>query len=108
MKILLFIMLFSSSISWAQVKVQIVDPDVDSSTLEKDYEVSRKSSPANSLPSKEVRDEIFVNIKSVKKWDELKKDIFFMDLKSKSLSELSAKYPEFTQSDLKSLKAKRD
>jgi hypothetical protein len=101
-------MLMTPTISSAQVKVQIVDPDVDSSTLEKDYEVSRKSTQADSIPSKEARDEIFVNIKSIKKWDELKKDIFFMDLKSKSISELSAKYPEFSQSDLKSLKAKRD
>ena len=108
MKILLFIMLFSSTISWAQVKVQIVDPDVDSSTLEKDFEVSRKSTQANSLPSKETRDEIFIGIKSVKKWDELKKDIFYMDLKSKSLSELAIKYPEIADRDLKILKAKRD
>jgi hypothetical protein len=107
MKILFFTILLSNT-SWAQVKVQIVDTDLDSTSLEKDYQVNKEVTSVNSLPDKEVRDELLDDLISIKKWDDLKKDIFFMDLKSKSLKDLSVKYPEVELKSLKFLKAKRD
>jgi hypothetical protein len=103
MKLCLFLLFLISFSAIAQkANVLIVDPDVDSKSLENGYNV-QKPSQAYSLPDKEARDEVLKNIKSVQNYDELKKDILYMDLKSKSPAELMKKYPELSKQDIKKM-----
>lgn len=94
------LLLFTFGAFAQKAKVLIVDPDVETIELEKDFEIQR---PAHhyALPDKKVRDEVFEGVESLKKYDELKKDIFFMDLQSKPVQEIRKKYPEIPASDLK-------
>ncbi len=110
MKKLIPFLILASFTTLAQnegVKVQIVDENIDSSSLEKSYQVSRHRDSSTSLPDRDLREEVLKDIKAIQKWDELKKDIFFMDLGSKSIKELVQKYPEIKESELKFLKDKR-
>lgn len=101
MKLFIGPLLILMSSAYAQkAKVLIVDPDIETKELEKNFEVQRPSHPY-SLPSKQKRDEVFEGIESLKNYDELKKDILFMDLKSKSIKEIKAKYPDLSPQDLK-------
>lgn len=96
-------------ISYAQnqgVKVFITDENIDSSSLEKKYEVTRKAELPNVLPDRQKRENVLSGIDIPKDWDELSKDIFYSDLKSKSIQDLTKKYPNFKEADLKNLKGK--
>lgn len=94
------LLLFTFGAFAQKAKVLIVDPDIETVELEKDFEIQR---PAHryALPDKKVRDEVFEGLESVKRYDELKKDILFMDVQSKSIQELKEKYPDIPASDLK-------
>jgi hypothetical protein len=81
-----------------------MDPDFVTPSLDSKYQVERKSHEAHALPDKEQRDQLFQGIQAIDQFDQLKKDILFMDLKRKSVSELQQKYPELTRQQLKSLK----
>lgn len=106
--LILFLLSFSIS-AFSQVQVQIVDPELDTAPLEKSgYQVSKKTSVHNALPNKKDRDKLLSELPEAKKWDELSKDIFYMDLKSKTLSDLQKKYPQISKAALKDLKEKRD
>lgn len=89
------------------VQVQIFDPGIDSSSLEEKYQVHKKKSSYSSLPNKEARDQVLSSFPVTSKWDELKKDIFIMDIKSKTLEELVVKYSEFTKNDFLQLKGEK-
>lgn len=102
MKFLFLLLLLSTTALAQKANVLIVDPDVDSSGLEKDYNV-QKPSQHYALPDKESRDEVFKGIKAVEKYDELKKDILFVDLKNKAPAEIMKKYPELSKSDIKKM-----
>lgn len=96
-------------ISYAQnqgVKVFIVDENIDSSSIEKKYEVTKQVELPNVLPDRQKREKVFRSIDIPKDWDELSKDIFYSDLKSKSIRDLTKKYPNFKEEDLKNLKGK--
>lgn len=105
-KLIPFLFLVSFT-SLAQVQVQVVDENIDSSSLEGQYQVQREHKKSGNIPVKELRDEVLKDVKQAQKWDELKKDIFFMDLERKSIPELVKKYPELKESELKFLKDKR-
>ncbi len=108
MKTLLIVILCFSYTALAQVQVQVVDPEVDTSELEqKGYKVTREENEFSSLPDKEKRDLLLNGLPTAKDWDELQKDIFYMDLKSKTLEQLSKKYPDISKARLKQLKVKR-
>ena len=103
----LFLFCLISFPSFAQVQIQVVDPELDASSLEEKYNVQYKEKVHNSLPDKDQRDELLEGVKAPLKWDELKKDIFYMDLKSKAIPELLKKYPDVNAQEMKHLKAKR-
>ena len=107
--LILFLSLSSITlIAFAQkANLTVVDPYMDATPLENEFNVNRPNNP-NSLPSKDERD-IFLQklTKKISQWDELKKDIFYMELKSKSISELQTKYPELSAKELKELKGLR-
>ena len=107
MKKLIPLLILVSFTTLAQVEVQIVDPHIDSSQLDGKYEVHKGFKTNKVLPNRDLREEVLKDVKVIQKWDELKKDIFFMDLERKSLSELVKKYPELKESELKFLKDKR-
>lgn len=100
------LLLFAFAAFAQKAKVLIVDPDIETVELEKDFEIQR---PAHhyALPDKKVRDKVFEGVESLKKYDELKKDILFMDLQSKSLKEIQDKYPEIPASDLKTMMGRK-
>jgi hypothetical protein len=94
---------------WARSKGEllILDENIETKSLEKNFNIRRGSTHRSSLPDKGLRDQLLSKVKQTKGWDEYKKDAFFMDLKSKSLKELQAKYPDFSEKELKTLKDKR-
>lgn len=106
MKLLIPLLFLFSFMAFAQqARVLIVDPDIDASEL-KDYQVDRPKLH-NSLPDREEREEFLAGVEEVKDYDELQKDIFFMDIKSKSLKDLQKKYPDISPVVLKKLKGKK-
>lgn len=88
------------------VKVFIVDDNIDSKALEGKYEVTRKPDVYKTVPNRQKREELFRDTALPQDWDELSKDIFYMDLNNKSLSELAQKYPTFDKKVFIELKNK--
>lgn len=101
-----FSLLFSLNLYAQKAQVLILDEDIDASSLERNFKVHRGSNHVSSLPNKTERDEALKDVKEIQKWEEFKKDLLFMDIKSKSLSELSKKYPEISVDQLKEIKDK--
>ena len=97
--------LFSFAAFAQQARVLIVDPDIDANEL-KGVKIDRPQLH-NSLPDREDREELLAGVEEVKDYDELQKDILFMDLKSKSLKDLQKKYPDISPAVLKKLKGKK-
>ena len=109
MKTLIFLSLLSLPFSlWARPKGEllILDENIETKTLEKNFNIHRGSTHRSSLPDKGLRDQLLSKVKQAKGWDEYQKDAFYMDLKSKSLKELQTKYPNFSEKELKTLKDK--
>lgn len=104
--LLLFIISFNTKAQDKTVQVYIVDKDIDEKILGDSYEVTRVPDNGNSLPAKELRDNLLQSVEKTKNWDELKKDIFYMDLKNKDLKYLINKYPEISAEQLKVLQGK--
>jgi hypothetical protein len=103
----LLILLFVLPV-FSQVKVQVIDPELDTTPFEGNYQVSRKEETFSSLPSKKERDKLLSQIAATKDWDELKKDLFYMDLNSKKMEQLKIKYPEIPVQELRKLKGKNE
>jgi hypothetical protein len=104
----LFLFTLLSFAAYSQVQIQVVDPDVDPASFEREgYQVQSKPSHYNVIPEMDKRDTLFQGVKLPAKWDQLDKDIFYMDLKSKSMDQLKLKYPNLSEKLLKDLKAKR-
>jgi hypothetical protein len=102
--LLCFSLLFSFNLYAQKAQVLILDDDIDASSLERNFHVHRGSSHVSSLPNKTERDEALKDLKEIQKWEEFKKDLLFMDIKSKSLTDLSKKYPEIPAKQLKEIK----
>ena len=104
MKILLLLPLLFTTTSFAQdVEVMVFDKDIETKELEGQYRI-RRPKRKNQLPDRKHRNQVFSVAQKVQSWDELSKDILYNDLKSKPLSELIQKYPDFTAEELSSLK----
>lgn len=86
----------------------VIDPHMDASELKGEFNIQKPRKSSTGLPTKYERDMFFTEHDSkMVGWDELKKDIFFMDLKIKSVTDLHQKYPEFGLKELKEIKGKR-
>lgn len=110
MRKIIVITFFTSFTIFAKEKgvhVIVVDPNIDASSIEKKYQVHRPKKHYSALPDRIAREELLKDVNATKGWDELKKDIFFMDLKNKSIDELVEKYKEIKREELESLKEKR-
>lgn len=109
MKIIIILISVFSLHSYSQVEIQVVDPTLDTKPLEgQGYKISKKSASHNALPDKNLRDSLLSEIPATKKWDQLQKDIFYMELKQKSLNHLEKKYPQISKKQLEELKDKRE
>jgi hypothetical protein len=107
-KIFMVTLLIFPLFSYAQkAQLTVIDPDIDDTELRENFNVHRGSTHKSSIPDKTSREELLKDLKGISDWDELKKDIFYMDLKSKSLDELSKKYPELSPKQLTDLKKRR-
>ena len=107
MKLCLFLSLFIFPFrAFAQkAKVLIIDPRIETKDLATNFDVERPVYHS-SLPKRNLRDKTLAGIQSSKAWDEVKKDIFYMDLKSKNLNDLKKKYPEVSTDELKKVMGK--
>ncbi len=105
MKYFYILLTFISLSSLAQVKIQVVDPELDTTPLEgRSYQIEREEKSFSSIPAKEKRDKLLADVPESKLWDELDKDIFYMDLKNQTIEQLVAKYPKMTKTKLERLK----
>ena len=106
--ILSFLLLGISSMSTAQrAQVLLLDEDIDGTSLDQNFNVQRGSTARSALPDRDLREEVLSVVPDIAEWDELKKDIFFMELESKTVLQLKKKYPELKESQIKMLKDKR-
>ncbi|MCM2351577.1 MAG: hypothetical protein NDI69_16255 [Bacteriovoracaceae bacterium] len=106
--ILMFLMLSCLSVANAQkAEVLLLDEDIDETELKEDFNVHKGSTHRSSIPDRDQRQMLLSKLSAIEKWDELKKDIFYMDLASKSVSQLKEKYPELKLKEIKMLKAQR-
>lgn len=104
----LFVLILIAPLAHAQkAKVLLIDKDIDEKELQQNFDVQKGSTHESSIPDKNVRDHFLKSVKATSKWDELQKDIFYMDLKSKSVKELKNKYPDISEKELQLLKDKR-
>ncbi len=105
----MLVMMFSLSAFAEEPKAILMDEGATSPELDKTHNVQKAKPPRNILPGKAERDQFFAdNWKDgLKDYDELEKDLLYMDLKSKTILELKAKYPELTARELEELKTKR-
>ena len=101
-----FLLILFLSSSYAQT-VMLVDESIDPSPIQDTFKIEKGSTYKSSLPDRTEREAFFDENKTIQKWDEAKKDIFYMDLLSKDLKQLSQKYPEISPTDLAKMKARR-
>jgi hypothetical protein len=95
---------FSSYFAFAQLQIQVVDPSLESTYFEERHIVNRTPKVISHLPQKEKRDQVLNTIQLPSHWDELNKDIFFVDLQTKTIKDLLLKYPEIEPRQLEKLK----
>ena len=95
-----FIIFFvTATVNAQKASVLIMDQDIDSTPIQNSYKIETPSAQVL-LPDKALRDQVMAGISSVEGWDELKKDIFYMDLSSKSKEKIQKKYPGISLVDL--------
>lgn len=90
----------------AQVQVQIIDQDMPNP--EGRYQIDRTRKNVNvALPDKTKRDKFFKRFPAseaqMKSWDELDRDFFFNDLKTKSFEDVQKKYVTFDKALLEKM-----
>ena len=107
MKMLITISMLMVSLSAFAQKAQliVIDPDIETRELE-NFNI-QKNTHESSIPDRDERELLLNQVAKTKDWDELKKDIFYMDLARKSVSELQKKYPELSAKEIKLLKERR-
>lgn len=108
MKLLIFALLSTTAFA-DDPKAVLLEEGAESTTLEKNHKVQKAVSPRNTLPARAEREQFFAENpkEGLKDYDELEKDLLYMDLKSKTILELSKKYPELSPKELEELKTKR-
>lgn len=90
-----------------KAKVLVIDENIDTTELAKEYVVEKPATSNFVVPDLNERDIFFEGISFPEYWDDLKKDVFYLELKSKSLDYLIIKYPDLKVSDIKNLKGKQ-
>lgn len=109
MKHLLGFLLLTTSTSLFAMnkpKMIILDKNVETKGLEKDYDLQKEAPKNLPMPSNRELRVLFQDEPLVSKMDELDRDILFMNLKTKTLPELQKKYPDFPPKKLEGLKKK--
>jgi hypothetical protein len=76
------------------------------SELKKKYDLEKSTPPSLNLPDLSIRNKFLTSIELPSTWDELSIDIFYMDLKSKKITELEKKYPHLNKENLIKLMSK--
>lgn len=103
-----FALIIISTTVFAQQAI-LLEEGASSPELEKTNKVQKPVPPKNSLPARAEREQFFADNwkEGLKDYDELEKDLLYMDLKSKTILELRQKYPELTPKELEELQTKR-
>ena len=106
-KLIILPMFLISFTAFAQkAQLLVIDPDIETRELE-NFNIQKGSTHVSSIPDRDEREEFFQGVSQVQSWDELKKDIFYMELDRKSVDDLHKKYPELSKKDIKKLKDRR-
>ncbi len=109
MKTLILMLMFSFFALAEEPKAILLDEGATSAELDKNHDVQKPKPPRNILPARAEREQFFADNpkEGLKEYDELEKDLLYMDLKSKTILELKSKYPELSPKELEELKTKR-
>lgn len=95
------------NVAFAQkAQLTVVSPDINADSLKDSFDVHYGSSHKSSLPDRQERERVLTGLEAASNWDELKRDIFYMDIKTRPLEVLAKKYPEIPSSELTELKGK--
>lgn len=97
---------FASAALAGKAKVFVIDSDIETAEIGEEFDV-QTASHDSVLPDKNERDDFLSGLEQVKEWDEWEKDLFYMNLKHKSLDELEKKYSSFSREELAKMKEKR-
>jgi hypothetical protein len=105
--LVLFLLLIANAYAEKKPQVLLIDEDIDGKVLERDFDVRRGSTHKSSIPDRQKREELLKGVKETQKWDELAKDIFYVDLEKRDMNELKRRYPSVPEATLRALKEKR-
>lgn len=106
MRTFLCLFLFVTAAHAQKAQLIVVDPQVNAEALSDQYEIHRPAPSDNKFPTRAEREKSLRGLSSVNDWDELKRDLFYMDLKKLPLKDLKKKYPEVSEKDYSTLEAK--
>lgn len=106
MKKIILLITFSLSFSALaqKAKLLVVDEFIDTTSVEKNFDIEKGSTLKSFLPPKDKRDRLLENVPESKTWDEYQKDAFYMDIKNKNMPEILKKYPKFSEEQITSLR----
>ncbi len=93
---------------YSQINMHIVNEEDQPAAqeLEKKYNVTHKAKDPKVMPDKHSRDAFLEGSGIPQDWDELDRDIFYMDLKTKSFAEVKNKYPKIDPKTIQELQVK--
>lgn len=84
----------------------VVDQEIEADSLADQFTISKEQADLKVFPKKEIIDAFLENEEFARDWDELEKDIFYMNLKTRKMDYLKKKYPHISSEKLRELKSK--
>lgn len=97
-------LILSLNLQAQKAELLILDDNIDTSSLNKNFNIKRGSTLKSFLPDKDERDAFLQEVPESKDWDEYQKDSFYMDIKNKSVKDIKKKYPHISRERITALK----
>jgi hypothetical protein len=85
-------------------KILFLNQNINTKELTGNYDLEKPEGPTNVMPDLAERDSFFSGINFPASWDDLNKDIFYVEIHQRPLSYLIKKYPEIKKEDIARLK----
>jgi hypothetical protein len=109
--LLIFILILSTKIhseeNPGRPKIIFINKDIDGKEFAKKYDIEKPMEPLNVIPDLQERDDFFSGMKFPESWDDLNKDMFYIDVHQRPLSFLIEKYPEIKKDEIVRLLEKK-
>jgi hypothetical protein len=88
-------------------KIIFLNKDIDGKEFAKKYDIEKPMAPLFIMPDLQERDEFFSGMTFPESWDDLNKDIFYVEIHQRPLSFLIEKYLEINKKEILRLLEKK-